>query len=147
MIQSTQKNNNTKEWEEWEDDCCNFARWPVWWTWFATAKSSSVHFLDRLGRCGWDMTDDSAEILFQSFVREATVSSSDTAFWQKVDKDQLRQLQAMLEACMQSQGWFSIPRTTNRTGAVWPRKYKIQFTMNQSRKYSHTEGFDDEGNR
>ena len=32
--------------------------------------------LDRLSRQG-DMTDDSAEILFQSFLQEAIVSSSD----------------------------------------------------------------------
>ena len=35
----------------------------------------SVQFLNRLGRRG-DMRDDSAEILFQSFLREAMVSSS-----------------------------------------------------------------------
>ena len=36
---------------------------------------SSVQSLDRVGRRG-DMRDDSAEILFQSFLREALVSSS-----------------------------------------------------------------------
>ena len=36
---------------------------------------SSAQSLDRLGRQG-DMTDDSAEILFQSFLQEALVSSS-----------------------------------------------------------------------
>ena len=35
----------------------------------------SVQSLDRLGRLG-DMKDDSAEILFQSFLQEALVSSS-----------------------------------------------------------------------
>ena len=35
----------------------------------------SVHFLDRLGRRG-ELKDDSAEILFQSFLPEALVNSS-----------------------------------------------------------------------
>ena len=35
---------------------------------------SSVYVLDRLGRRG-DMKDDSAEILFQSILQEAVVSS------------------------------------------------------------------------
>ena len=37
---------------------------------------NSVQSLDRLGRQG-DMTDDSAEIPFQSFLQEAIVDSSD----------------------------------------------------------------------
>ena len=40
---------------------------------------SSVQSSDRLGRRG-DMRDDSAEILFQSVLHEALVSSSGTGF-------------------------------------------------------------------
>ena len=40
-----------------------------------TVQFSSFQTLDRLGRNG-DMRDDSAEILFQSFLQEALVSSS-----------------------------------------------------------------------
>ena len=40
-------------------------------------RSSSVQSLDRLGHQG-DMTDDSSQILFQSFLREAIVSNSGT---------------------------------------------------------------------
>ena len=36
-----------------------------------------VKALDRLGRLG-DMRDDSAEVIFQSFLQEALVSSSGT---------------------------------------------------------------------
>ena len=42
------------------------------------ARFSSVLSLDGLGRRG-DMRDDSAEILFQSFLREALLSSSGIA--------------------------------------------------------------------
>ena len=42
-----------------------------------TAKFSSVPSLDKLG-CRGDMRDDSAEILFQSFLLEALVGSSGT---------------------------------------------------------------------
>ena len=42
---------------------------------FHINQFSLVQFLDRLGRLG-DMRDDSAEILFQSFLQEAPVSSS-----------------------------------------------------------------------
>ena len=42
---------------------------------FMFSSVSSVQSLDRLGRLG-DMTDDSTEILFQSFLQEAIVSSS-----------------------------------------------------------------------
>ena len=41
----------------------------------ASDKLSSVQSLDRLG-CWGDITDNSAEILFQSFLQEAPVSSS-----------------------------------------------------------------------
>ena len=42
---------------------------------YFTVQLSLVQFLDRLGRRG-DWRDDSAEILFQSFLQEAVVSSS-----------------------------------------------------------------------
>ena len=42
--------------------------------WYHSYSFSSVQSLDRLGRRE-DMRDDSAEILFQSFLREALVSS------------------------------------------------------------------------
>ena len=41
----------------------------------STRQSNSVQSLDRLGRRG-DMEDESAEILLQSFLQEALVSSS-----------------------------------------------------------------------
>ena len=49
----------------------------------SSVQFSSVHFHDRLGRLGEvggggaeDMRDDSAEILFQSFLHEALVNGS-----------------------------------------------------------------------
>ena len=42
---------------------------------FSFSQFSSVQSLDRLGRWG-DTRDDSAEILFRSFLQEALVSSS-----------------------------------------------------------------------
>ena len=55
-------------------------RWPAWkYTHNAqSVQFSSVQPLDRLGRRGGggsDMKDDSAEILFQSFLQETLVSS------------------------------------------------------------------------
>ena len=50
---------------------------------FSDLTLFSVQFnpsLDRLGRRG-DMTDDSAEILFQSFLQEALVSSSNYYYY------------------------------------------------------------------
>ena len=44
---------------------------------FASVQFGSVRSLDRLGRRG-DLRDDSAEILFQSCLQEALVSSSGT---------------------------------------------------------------------
>ena len=53
---------------------CGYNWWPS--THLYKQRFSSVQSLDRLDRLG-DRTDDSAEILLQSFLQEATVSSSD----------------------------------------------------------------------
>ena len=47
----------------------------AWLAHNVSVRFSSVQFLDRLGRQG-NMTDDSARILFKSFLQEATVQSS-----------------------------------------------------------------------
>ena len=44
--------------------------------WTSRTYSSSVQFLDRFGRRGDMRHDSAAEILFQSFLQEALVSSS-----------------------------------------------------------------------
>ena len=49
---------------------------PCHWLNSLTVQFSSVQSLDRLGYWGEDLRDDSAEILFQSFLQEALVSSS-----------------------------------------------------------------------
>ena len=59
----------------------DYSRWYAHWNrpvvtpCCCSVQFSSVQSFDRLGRRG-DMRDDSAEILFQSFLQEALVSSS-----------------------------------------------------------------------
>ena len=56
--------------KNWMEFCCLSLRLDIW-----NFQFSSVQSLDRFGRRG-DMRDDSAEILFQSFLQEALVSRS-----------------------------------------------------------------------